>query len=245
MKKQYLMIAIAGLVFSGAFFDSQAAFAGTVDWTDWSSVTTGASGSGSGTLGSVGVTLSGAVFGVSYDANYYKVEYPINDPTNPYFDAYGGLNPTDVIRENGQGSVTINYTSVVHNPYISLVSVGTPYLGVTYNFGGAYISTSYFSSGPNRWIYNYNDPNGLNYTPTAYTSNFNSPTNPTSITGYEFSGIIQLTGDFTTLTINFNPDEEWSGFNIGVDSPVPEPATMLLLGCGLVGLGIVRNRKKA
>ena len=61
------------------------------------------------------------------------------------------------------------------------------------------------------------------------------------------SGLWEDSGTFTA-TLLFNTGDEVN-FNIGVVndadvySPVPEPATMLLLGTGLIGLGWVGRRK--
>jgi hypothetical protein len=60
-------------------------------------------------------------------------------------------------------------------------------------------------------------PNG------TYDGNFNISFNA-STSGNSFSSTMVLSGDLT-------------------NSPVPEPATMLLFGCGLVGIGIFARRK--
>jgi PEP-CTERM motif len=62
-------------------------------------------------------------------------------------------------------------------------------------------------------------------------------------TTYTFSGVkIKDTGwDLWKggLNIDFKFDKEWTS-----DSAVPEPSTVLLIGCGLLALAIVSSRKQ-
>lgn len=209
-------------------------FASPVEWVDWSSVTAGSSGTGTGTLnlnsGTVNVALTGNVYGFSDGTTYYS-SYPAT---------FGNLNPSDVIQEAGTGSVLITFDKPVSGLYIALLSVGqninNNHDAVTYTFtvdGNPInpLNANLVSSGPDDWG------------PIASYSLTNN-----SVTGEEFSGVLQFSSAITQLTIGIGPDEYWHGFNLGAANPdnsVPEPATMLLFGAGIFGLaGVVRRRSK-
>jgi hypothetical protein len=49
----------------------------------------------------------------------------------------------------------------------------------------------------------------------------------------EGTGAIQFPGTFTQITINEQGYENWRGFTVGLTTP--EPASLLLLGSGLIG----------
>jgi hypothetical protein len=60
-----------------------------------------------------------------------------------------------------------------------------------------------------------------------------------------FMGIQTDAGDFISK-ITWEMDSQGDGFgldNFGTLNPVPLPASLLLLGSGLLGLGIVRRKK--
>ncbi|MBU4333088.1 MAG: PEP-CTERM sorting domain-containing protein, partial [Candidatus Omnitrophica bacterium] len=66
-------------------------------------------------------------------------------------------------------------------------------------------------------------------------------------------GALRFTGEFDTLTWRSLTNEYWNGFTVGVEgtaeeirnenNTVPEPASMLLFGTGLVGAVLRRRRK--
>lgn len=206
--------------------------ASAVSWTDWNanSIVSGANGSGSGviTVGSdtIGVALSGLVY------NFENGDYYFNNGSTGYLSpagTYGGLAPSDMIREVYSGTVTISFSQAVVDPYIALVSVGQGGLPVNYAFQNLQNPIQVISSGSNYWGY------------TGYTLTGNT------FTGREYNGILKLAGEYSSITFSISPNENWHGFNIGVDSAadaVPEPSTMLLLGAGLIGLVGINIRKK-
>lgn len=164
----------------------------------------------------VGVTLSGSSPLGMVDGTGYYAGYPLT---------YGGLNPSDLIQVDAASDFILTFSQAIKDPLVSLVSVGQAGSPVTYTFNGP---ISVVSSGPNQWGY------------TGYTAGLNS------LTGYEYNGILQLSGDYKTLTVSTAPAEFWHGFNVGSTAvaAVPEPETyaMLLTGLGLMG-AIARRRK--
>lgn len=212
MKAKLLSVLVASA------FASPLALADTVSWADWSSITTGASGTGVGSLvfGSetVGVSLSGRVDGFNNGSNYYA-SYPAT---------YGGLAPSDLIQEWNTGSVTLTFAKPVTDVYIALVSVGQGGLPVTYSFDKSF---SVISSGPNFWGY------------TGYTVTGNS------FSGKEYNGVLKFAGTHSSLSFSINQPEYWHGFNVGAAvAAVPEPESyaMFLAGIGLLG-AVARRRR--
>lgn len=62
-------------------------------------------------------------------------------------------------------------------------------------------------------------------------------------TGYEYNGILKLTGTYDSISFSINPNEYWHGFKVGASAPVPEPGTMILLGFGMLGLAVYGKRR--
>ncbi len=123
---------------------------------------------------------------------------------------------------------TITFSTAVVNPYISWISVGQGSGPVDLSFGGAAFT-----------VLTNNNTSCAYWGCGAYTTN-GTPTTGTVLTGFEYSGTIQFTGTFSSLTVSSADYENWYGFTVGADrvssNVVPEPATMSLMATGLVGM---------
>lgn len=232
--KKILLIGLAlGL------FVVHSASASVINWTDWQSATPGAPDTVTGSMGSVGVTYTGLYSFVQLGTgtNYWTEPSVGQEPYtgNPVID--NAPTASEMIALNLSGSHTILFSAPVLNPIMAFVSMGAPDSAVTtlnpvtYNFDQSF---NLLSNGVGYWSW----VNGN--VPGSATPNLNS------LTGIEFHGAIQFLGSLSSISWSSPQNEDWHGFTVGVPgSPVPEPATMLLFGTGIIGLaGAVRRRRK-
>ena len=225
MKKGFLSIAVALVLVMGM---AGLSFGGVIDWANWTT-----------TSGPDTVDGAGASYTVSYNGelNFAQINntgtiYYYTDPSHfpvgaPYTSTtVSNLPPTsDIIAIVGDGTThTITFTGPVTNPVMAIVSLGQPSLHTSYNFDQPF---TILSDGPGWW----GSPGTL--------------LNPSGnvLQGIEGDGTIQFIGTYSTITWTGSNGEVWNGFTVGV--PVPVPPTALLLGSGLLGLGLLRFRRKA
>ncbi|WP_017668949.1 PEPxxWA-CTERM sorting domain-containing protein [Sandarakinorhabdus sp. AAP62] len=192
-----------------------------IQWTDWTSV---AGGTATGTIAGATVTMNGPfdTFQVSGGTDYWRTG------GNPWaaYDALSNLpGNNDFVAPSGDGVVhTINFSKAVRNPYIAIISLGRPNIQTSWTFGAPF---TLIDQGQGFW------GNGV------FTINGNT------ISAGEAHGVIQFTGNFTSLTLTTNRTENWSGLTIGTSGVVPEPSSwaMLIAGFGLVGAAARRRRQ--
>ncbi len=207
--------------------------AGTVNWTDWTSFNYGiGDGTAFGTIPGatpVGLSYLGEVNGSTEtsDPSNFNVWTPpttfaggtVSDgPTNPGVIGLEGANT---------GTNTLTFSQAVVNPVMSLYSMGSLEVLVTYTFSAAFTIES---GGPDDY------GGGTILQPS-----------PNVVTGLEGSGTIQFTGTFTSISWTTQGDEVYQGFTVGLPgiSSVPEPSSICLCGiAGVVGLAVAAVRRK-
>ncbi len=218
-------------------------------WTNWTSGT-GPGGTVTGSLDVLGVNLSGGFAGYQLNDGtvtpnsfvpYYsagRVDLDFFSPSAAF--TQGGLNappPRGLIQFINTATITITFTGgVVIDPFFAINSLGNPTNAdpTSMTFGPTGAAAALLSS---------ND-NGVD----AYWGTGKCTLTGNTLFGSECSGVVRLTGTYSSITVTANQPENWYGFTVGAlrtQSVVPEPSTYVLMAVGLVGLGLAARRRRA
>jgi hypothetical protein len=196
-------------------------------WTDWSGATAGAPGTATGSVGGVGVTYSGEL-----DNFVLNGISPIWFPDSSFIGGTVDTSPSvvgDDLRLDGVPSSvnTITFASSVTDPVFAIWSLGRSTSASTFTFD----ATPTFQAG---------GPNSLfGGAPITVAGNV--------VSGFEGNGVVQFTGSFDSISWTNTP-EFFYAFTVGLNGeapppPIPEPATLILVGTGSVGLLTRRWRR--
>ena len=235
--------------------------AAQIYWTDWTGSNTGpVSGlfQGQGTITTPTTTLNVTYnnpqgigfYQVSGGTDWWNPRTPVG--SSPYTSALVDNPPdfNDIVALQYAGNQTLQFSQTIANPVFSYVSLnGNGYAFLNQDFE----ILSYGGAGGNL-----PGDNSCGYwgCGTSYKNvvNLGNGNIEYQLLGTgEPHGTIRFTGAFNTLTWRSLSNEYWNGFTVGVQGTaaeilpptgVPEPATMLLLGLGLMGLAGVRRKFK-
>lgn len=231
---------------------STAAHAVVIDWTDWTTSSTENGFTAYGTMTTetttVEVTYNNPL-GVGFYQSSGGIDYWQNghsgrdEATSPYTSDVVDNIPagTDIIALQYAGTQTLSFSEAVANPVFAYVSLN----GNGYAFDQDFEILSVGGV----------DGNDAGYwgTGTSYKEIVEIAAGVFEYrllgTG-EPHGTLQFTGSFDAISWRSLTSEYWNGFTVGIEGTaeevfgtVPEPATLLLFGSGLVGFAVQRKRK--
>jgi hypothetical protein len=202
------------------------ACADTIAWTNWTSVTSGSPGSGTGTIGSLSVSYSGQTNGILSN-------YPSWTSTSTFSGGIVGNAPpaaNNSIKLTGGVSLTetITFSSPVVDPIMAIWSLGAAGHQASFDF----TPTETF--------------NVLDGGPSAEYGGSALTKVGDSVFGSEGNGIVQFDGTFSSITFTTPTFENYYAFTVGEDATltkgaVPEPGTLSLLVLGLASLPFARR----
>lgn len=199
-------------------------------WTDWTSATPGTPGSAEGTLDGVGVSYAGQVLGNTQITGGAAALWA---PSTSFVGGTVDASPAtvgDMITLSGAtgDTNTLSFDTPVTNPVLAIWSLGQPGSQASFDFDA---TPTFQVGGPN-----------ANFGGSAITVTGNV------VEGREGNGVVQFNGSFSSISWTNTP-ESFYGFTVGtagdITPAIPEPATLALLGAGLLAMALVKRRRGA
>ena len=209
--------------------------AADLNWTAWTTITTGSAGSASGTVaggsGPISVTYAGDVHTASQtDAS--GTNYWVLPSTYSFTSGNLTINPppgVGIITSLGGTATTytITFSEPVTNPVLAIASLGN-------------------TTGGGSRDYNFDQPFTLLKAGVGFfNGDATTLTQPTGsiLRGSEGNGLIQFTGTLSTISWTNPVAETWSGFTVGV-APVPEPSIVMITLASITGLAGLQWKRR-
>ena len=241
MKRKQLVFALTLL----CLVTPALAFADTFHYVDWTTANVGA-GTASGVItlpDSSTVTVdfraifpNGSAGSLFFAQTAGGTNYWI--PATPYISAEVTNAPLccDILALVGGVNqiYQVTLSEPIKDPIMAIVSLGQPAVATRYDFDSPFTIVSqgvgFWGGGPAALV---QEPGDV-------------------LRGNEGHGTVRFDGTFSTFSWTVPTPESWHGFTFGIRTTerleppvgVPEPATVILLGLGLAGLGYVRRRQR-
>jgi hypothetical protein len=223
------ILILMGLALGCSMMMATPSYAVSIPWADWTS--TNDTTTVDGFVAGVGVHFTGVLSPdlitpaqTAGGTDFWSVNRDTTYASSPIVDF--GPPDSDIIRLTGGTLITqtLTFDEALINPVMAILSLGREAVLTTYDFDQDFTiltnGAGFFGGGG----------------PLALQESAGFV-----LEGREGHGLIQFNGTFSSITWTVPTGENWHGFTIG-GTPVPEPASLMLLGAGLAAIGIWRRK---